>query len=163
IGGGDVLGDGESRSPSLTPDGRFVAFTSFADDLLDGSDANGVMDAFVRDRSVVVPPAAAWSHYGAGFPGTYRGPRLLATSGPGPRRGGGAGPRPAGRDRSRQLPRRVADRLPARRPGRGVDPDALRRDAPRRPRLGRAARRPAVGRLALRGAAARSGAPRRRP
>ena len=41
-------GDGDSRDPSLSPDGRFVAFESEASNLVDG-DANGVLDVFVRD------------------------------------------------------------------------------------------------------------------
>src|SRR5258705_3527398 len=36
--------------PSMTPDGRFVAFESLDDHLVPG-DTNGMMDAFVRDRT----------------------------------------------------------------------------------------------------------------
>jgi Tol biopolymer transport system component len=41
---------GTSGNPSLSSDGRFVAFQSTAPDLLAG-DTNGVTDVFVRDRS----------------------------------------------------------------------------------------------------------------
>jgi Tol biopolymer transport system component len=42
-------GGGESRSPSLTSDGRYVAFYSDAPDLVPG-DTNGERDVFLRDR-----------------------------------------------------------------------------------------------------------------
>ena len=48
--GGNGGGNGESSSPSITDDGRFVAFSSFADNLVDG-DTNGHWDIFVRDRN----------------------------------------------------------------------------------------------------------------
>jgi Tol biopolymer transport system component len=38
-----------SRTPSISANGRFVAFESFADDLVPG-DTNQVLDIFVRDR-----------------------------------------------------------------------------------------------------------------
>lgn len=44
----DVSGDGESRDSVMTPDGRYVAFTSAADDLVPG-DTNHIRDIFVRD------------------------------------------------------------------------------------------------------------------
>jgi Tol biopolymer transport system component len=47
IGGGNT--DGASALPAISADGRFVAFESAASDLVAG-DANGVSDAFVRDR-----------------------------------------------------------------------------------------------------------------
>ena len=42
-------GNGESRSPSTSADGRYVAFVSRADSLAAG-DTNGTYDVFVRDR-----------------------------------------------------------------------------------------------------------------
>jgi Tol biopolymer transport system component len=42
-------GDGVSFIPSLSADGRFVAFESYASNLVTG-DTNGVEDVFVRDR-----------------------------------------------------------------------------------------------------------------
>jgi TolB protein len=46
--GGDA--DGPSADPSLSDNGRFVAFSSDASDLVAG-DGNGVRDVFVRDRA----------------------------------------------------------------------------------------------------------------
>jgi len=44
-----VYGNGASRMPSISADGRFVAFDSEASNLVPG-DANGLRDVFVRDR-----------------------------------------------------------------------------------------------------------------
>ncbi|MFO1459504.1 MAG: hypothetical protein U1G08_08835 [Verrucomicrobiota bacterium] len=41
--------NGECRSPRVSGDGRFVVFSSFASNLVDG-DTNGFADIFVRDR-----------------------------------------------------------------------------------------------------------------
>jgi len=46
-GGGEA--DGDSNSPSISADGRYVAFDSDATDLV-GSDNNGKVDIFVHDR-----------------------------------------------------------------------------------------------------------------
>jgi hypothetical protein len=46
--------DGGSRSPSISADGRFVAFASDADNLVSG-DGNGVADIFVRDTCTGAP------------------------------------------------------------------------------------------------------------
>jgi len=46
-----------SLGPQMTPDGRFVAFTSQAANLVPG-DANGVADAFVHDRTTGVTERA---------------------------------------------------------------------------------------------------------
>lgn len=43
-------GNEDSGHPSITPDGRYVAFYSYADDLVPG-DANATADVFVRDRT----------------------------------------------------------------------------------------------------------------
>jgi hypothetical protein len=40
----------ESRAPSITPDGRFVAFDSWADNLVPG-DTNQSLDVFIHDRT----------------------------------------------------------------------------------------------------------------
>jgi len=45
----DTPGDGRSFSPSVSGDGRFVAFASFATNLVPG-DTNGAADVFVHDR-----------------------------------------------------------------------------------------------------------------
>ncbi|HEX8631701.1 MAG TPA: hypothetical protein VF755_26380 [Catenuloplanes sp.] len=42
-------GDAQTRDASVTPDGRFVAFESYATDLVAG-DRNGQRDVFLRDR-----------------------------------------------------------------------------------------------------------------
>jgi Tol biopolymer transport system component len=42
------VADGASRNPAMTPDGRYVAFVSAADNLVIG-DTNGIPDVFVRD------------------------------------------------------------------------------------------------------------------
>jgi len=47
-------GDGDSVSPSISADGRYVAFVSSATNLVDG-DTNGVSDAFVRDTCAGAP------------------------------------------------------------------------------------------------------------
>lgn len=46
--------DGDSISPSISEDGRYVAFLSAARNLVD-SDTNGVMDVFVRDTCAGAP------------------------------------------------------------------------------------------------------------
>jgi Tol biopolymer transport system component len=50
---GGAQGDAASHGPSLSSDGRYVAFTSSATNLVRG-DTNGVPDVFVRDRSAGV-------------------------------------------------------------------------------------------------------------
>jgi hypothetical protein len=47
LGPNGVQGNAESASPALSADGRFVAFVSFASNLVPG-DTNGVWDVFVR-------------------------------------------------------------------------------------------------------------------
>ncbi|MBZ5697152.1 MAG: IPT/TIG domain-containing protein [Acidobacteriia bacterium] len=47
-------GDDDSTSPSISADGRYVAFVSSATNLVDG-DMNGVSDVFVRDTCVGAP------------------------------------------------------------------------------------------------------------
>jgi Tol biopolymer transport system component len=44
-----VEGDGDSQYPSISADGRYVAFQSYATNLVAG-DTNGKTDIFVRDR-----------------------------------------------------------------------------------------------------------------
>ena len=56
------VGSGDSRSPTMTPDGRFVAFVSAARNLVP-KDTNGIPDVFVRDlmggRTVLASVGAA--------------------------------------------------------------------------------------------------------
>jgi Tol biopolymer transport system component len=42
-------GNGHSREPSISADGRYVAFRSWASNLVVG-DTNGAWDVFVHDR-----------------------------------------------------------------------------------------------------------------
>jgi hypothetical protein len=62
-------GDAASASPSISADGRYVAFLSFADNLIAG-DANGAADVFVRDTCAGAPMAIA-GHSGC-TPSTQR-------------------------------------------------------------------------------------------
>jgi PKD repeat protein len=57
------LNRGGSRSPSLSADGRFVAFTSRADNLVEG-DTNGWPDTFVHDRQTGVTERVSVSSTG---------------------------------------------------------------------------------------------------
>jgi Tol biopolymer transport system component len=50
VGSGSSEGDGPSGNPSISADGRYVAFYSEAANLVTG-DTNGVGDVFVRDRT----------------------------------------------------------------------------------------------------------------
>jgi hypothetical protein len=52
------LADGDSTSPSISADGRYVAFVSSATNLVDG-DTNGVDDVFVRDTCTGAPAGCA--------------------------------------------------------------------------------------------------------
>lgn len=55
---------GNSGQPDITPDGRFVAFTSFAADLVVG-DTNADWDVFVRDRNAGTTERVSVSTSGA--------------------------------------------------------------------------------------------------
>jgi Tol biopolymer transport system component len=46
-----VQGDGNSTSPAISADGRFVAFESLATNLVGTNDTNNSMDIFVHDRN----------------------------------------------------------------------------------------------------------------
>jgi Tol biopolymer transport system component len=65
---GGAQGDGNSSFPSISADGRFVAFQSLATNLVVG-DTNGISDVFVHDRltgstaRVSVGPAGAQSDF----------------------------------------------------------------------------------------------------
>ena len=58
IGLNNNLADGDSISPSISADGRYVAFVSTAMNLVD-SDTNGVADVFVRDTCAGAPSGCA--------------------------------------------------------------------------------------------------------
>jgi Tol biopolymer transport system component len=67
---------GNYGGPSISADGRIVAFYSDASNLVAG-DTNSVSDVFVHDRCV-----ASWSNYGAGFPGTKGVPSFTSQADP---------------------------------------------------------------------------------
>ena len=48
VGTNDTVGNGASTDSTMTPDGRYVAFSSLANNLVPG-DTNGIADVFVRD------------------------------------------------------------------------------------------------------------------
>jgi Tol biopolymer transport system component len=54
--GGGAGGDGDSRAPAISADGRYVAFDSDADNL-SALDANGISDVFLRDVLGAARPA----------------------------------------------------------------------------------------------------------
>ena len=56
VGSGGAQGNDDSFKPTISADGRFVAFYGFASNLVAG-DTNGLGDVFVRDRGV--PPIVA--------------------------------------------------------------------------------------------------------
>ena len=122
-GAGGAGGDGTSGLPAISADGRFVAFSSDADNL-SAEDADAVLDVFVRDLQ------AATHHPGQ------------------------PGGRPGGRRRQRQLPvpgdlgRRALRGVPvARRQPRGRRRQRRRQHLPpRRARAAAAARRAASSR-----------------
>jgi Tol biopolymer transport system component len=53
VAAGGGTGAGSSTGPSISADGRYVAFHSFADDLV-AADGNGLQDVFVRDLALGV-------------------------------------------------------------------------------------------------------------
>ena len=62
------LGDGASRSAVMTPDGRYVAFVSAADNLVP-DDTNGIPDVFLRDLQLgttMLVSVGAQPAYGSG-------------------------------------------------------------------------------------------------
>ena len=73
---GDNVSDDEG--PSISANGQFVAFSSYASNLVAG-DTNGYGDVFVNERCMI---DATWTNYGAGFPGTNGVPSFTALSDP---------------------------------------------------------------------------------
>ncbi len=57
VGSGGAEGNGASLGPAISADGRWVAFPSFASNLVAG-DANGWSDVFVHDRIGLLPPTS---------------------------------------------------------------------------------------------------------
>jgi Tol biopolymer transport system component len=70
-------GDGDSGLASISPDGRFVAFESFATNLVAG-DVNGCRDVFVRDRSTGTTERASVDSSGVAGDGDSRAPAVSA-------------------------------------------------------------------------------------
>src|SRR5262249_40076797 len=71
-----VEADDSSLDSQLAQNGACVVFSSLASNLVAG-DANGQFDCFARDRF-----GAAWSNYGAGFPGTNGVPAFTPRANP---------------------------------------------------------------------------------
>jgi RHS repeat-associated protein len=68
-------GNGDSTWPSLSDDGRFIAFASEASDLVAG-DANSTTDVFVRDRVAGTTTLASVGLSGTSGNGRSRNPRI---------------------------------------------------------------------------------------
>ncbi len=64
VGSGGAQGNAQSLHPSISPDGRYVAFYSDATNLVSG-DTNGQGDVFVRDRVNGTTELVSVSTYGA--------------------------------------------------------------------------------------------------
>ncbi len=77
---GGVAADGDGFCPGVSDDGRFVAFTSFAENLV-ARDTNATYDLFLYDLTIVEPDAA-WSNYGSGYSGTLGIPSLTLSADP---------------------------------------------------------------------------------
>jgi Tol biopolymer transport system component len=79
----NVQANGASRSPSVSADGRYVAFQSIASNLVLG-DTNGVVDIFVRDHvtgegsRVSVSSAGVQANGNSGWPSTSADGRYIA-------------------------------------------------------------------------------------
>ncbi len=72
-----MQGSGASFDPAISADGRFVAFTSAAPDLVAGDD-NGQVDVFVRDRQRGETVLASVGPQGAGGDGPSVAPAISA-------------------------------------------------------------------------------------
>ncbi|MFO0982905.1 MAG: calcium-binding protein [Planctomycetota bacterium] len=71
----------EPGASFISGDGRFVAFSSGASNMVLG-DTNGSGDVFVRDRNGPCSSPATWTNYGSGWAGTNGVPGLVAISNP---------------------------------------------------------------------------------
>jgi Tol biopolymer transport system component len=80
-----LQGNGDCQSPSISADGRYVAFCSFADNLIP-SDVNGFPDVFVRDRQagtterVSVDPNGMYGNGQSEFPSISADGRFVSFS-----------------------------------------------------------------------------------
>jgi len=77
LGSGGAEANGESDLPSISADGRYVAFESVATNLVAG-DANGSRDVFVRDRLLAATQLASVDSGGAHANGDSRAPAISA-------------------------------------------------------------------------------------
>ena len=74
-----VQGDDESDSPVISADGRFVAFFSFADNMVPGGDTNGKFaDVFLRDTQLGVTTLISVNSSGAQSDGQSFNPSISA-------------------------------------------------------------------------------------
>jgi Tol biopolymer transport system component len=72
-----VQGDNDSSAPSISADGRYVAFWSMASNLVAG-DTNGTWDVFVRDRTAGTTERVSLDSSGAQANGPSYGPAISA-------------------------------------------------------------------------------------
>ena len=77
VGPGGVQANGESYAPSISPNGRYVAFSSYASNLVPG-DTNGQPDVFVRDRKLHKTILVSVSSAGVQGDGGSFGPSISA-------------------------------------------------------------------------------------
>ena len=61
---GTASGNSASGNPLMSSDGRFVAFSSFASDLV-ANDTNGTTDVFVRDLQMGTTTLVSVNRFGA--------------------------------------------------------------------------------------------------
>ena len=83
-GNGGLEGNRESRNPSMSADGRFVAFQSAATNFLPGDTNDSIVDIFVRDRlagtteKVSLNSNEATANRGSSFPSISADGRFVA-------------------------------------------------------------------------------------
>jgi Tol biopolymer transport system component len=77
LGPAGAQGDGPSFAPTITPDGRYVVFASFAANLV-ALDANGQRDVFLHDRATGLTEIVSVSSAGAQGDGFSAGSTLLS-------------------------------------------------------------------------------------
>jgi Tol biopolymer transport system component len=77
VGSGGTEGNGESVEPAISADGRFVAFKSYAPNLVTG-DTNGYQDVFIRDRQLGTTQLVSVAPGGAQADGSSYTPAISA-------------------------------------------------------------------------------------
>lgn len=73
-----IQANGISGTPSMTPDGRYIVFTSYADNLVP-NDLNGMGDVFIRDRELGTTERVSFDLTGLEF-STHSGNQIQAVS-----------------------------------------------------------------------------------